>query len=198
MNQLHYQIGERRFEVGRLLSLFDKLTRWQRQRGGAPIYVGEFGVCRAVAPCTLCRDHENRIERGRMAVACLCCQNDLERFAMTLTLLLSSEPATMRGIGLTIFIPCLAQPNRNFALAVHLSHDPERDVRGFRAHGHGLWTISSGIWRTRRPVMELARSMSCPDRWLPATDDESTYLLYALRVGEWRGCHNQMQFDEGI
>jgi endoglucanase len=49
VKQLDYQIGDRQFQVDWLLTLFDKLARWQ-QRSGAKIYIGEFGVYRAVAP----------------------------------------------------------------------------------------------------------------------------------------------------
>jgi aryl-phospho-beta-D-glucosidase BglC (GH1 family) len=49
VKQLDYQIGDRQFQVDWLLTLFDKLARWQ-QRSGAQIYIGEFGVYRAVAP----------------------------------------------------------------------------------------------------------------------------------------------------
>jgi endoglucanase len=49
VKQLHYQIGDHRFQVDWILTLFDKLARWQQQ-SGARIYIGEFGVYRAAAP----------------------------------------------------------------------------------------------------------------------------------------------------
>ncbi len=50
VKQLTYQISERQFEAGWLSNLFDKLTRWQQQHGGVPVYIGEFGVYRPLAP----------------------------------------------------------------------------------------------------------------------------------------------------
>jgi endoglucanase len=49
VKQLDYQIGDRQFQVDWLLTRFDKLVRWQ-EHTGARIYIGEFGVYRAVAP----------------------------------------------------------------------------------------------------------------------------------------------------
>ena len=49
VKQLDYQIGDRQFQVDWLLTHFDKLARWQ-EHTGAKIYIGEFGVYRAVAP----------------------------------------------------------------------------------------------------------------------------------------------------
>jgi endoglucanase len=49
VKQLDYQIGDRQFQVDWLLTLFDRLARWQ-ENNGARIYIGEFGVYRAVAP----------------------------------------------------------------------------------------------------------------------------------------------------
>jgi aryl-phospho-beta-D-glucosidase BglC (GH1 family) len=49
VKQLDYQIGDRQFQVDWLLTLFDRLARWQ-ENNGAKIYIGEFGVYRAVAP----------------------------------------------------------------------------------------------------------------------------------------------------
>jgi endoglucanase len=50
VKQLTYQISERQFESGWLSNLFDKLTQWQQQHGGVPVYIGEFGVYRPLAP----------------------------------------------------------------------------------------------------------------------------------------------------
>jgi endoglucanase len=50
IRQLEYQITDGQFRVDWLRNLFDKLALWQRQHDGAPVYVGEFGVYRAVAP----------------------------------------------------------------------------------------------------------------------------------------------------
>jgi aryl-phospho-beta-D-glucosidase BglC (GH1 family) len=50
VKQLDYQIGDRQFQVEWLWTLFDKLVLWQQRHDGAPVYIGEFGVYRAVAP----------------------------------------------------------------------------------------------------------------------------------------------------
>ena len=50
VKQLHYQIGEHQFEAGWLANSFGKLTEWQKKAGSVPMYVGEFGVYRPVAP----------------------------------------------------------------------------------------------------------------------------------------------------
>lgn len=48
--QLRYQISDGQFQVRWLIERFDRLVEWQRRNGSPRVYIGEFGVYRAVAP----------------------------------------------------------------------------------------------------------------------------------------------------
>jgi aryl-phospho-beta-D-glucosidase BglC (GH1 family) len=50
IRQLRYQISDGQFQVRWLLDRLDRLVQWQRRNGDPQIYIGEFGVYRAVAP----------------------------------------------------------------------------------------------------------------------------------------------------
>jgi aryl-phospho-beta-D-glucosidase BglC (GH1 family) len=50
VRQLRYQISDGQFRVRWLIDRFDRLVQWQRRNGNPRIYIGEFGVYRAVAP----------------------------------------------------------------------------------------------------------------------------------------------------